>query len=305
MPDGRRSLSPRSISISNPDKVLFPDEGITKQEVVEYYAAVAPRILPHVRGRALTLERFPDGIHEHRFFTKGVPRHFPDWIPTVVLPKRGGRVEHVVCDNASTLRYLANQAAVTLHVALGKAAAHDRADTLVFDLDPSREDLRALTTLAARLRALLEDLGLHVYLKTSGSRGLHLTIPIRPAEPWPVVRRFARDLATLVAARYPEEVTVEHSKAARRDRIFLDWMRNTYAQTVVAPFSLRARPGAPAAVTLAWEEIDDPAWSPRGWPLAEARERAAGAFDPWSGWRSRARSLGPAVEALRRLQSAA
>lgn len=288
----------RTIDLSNPDKILWPDEGYTKTDLVDYYRTIAPTMEAYVAGRLLTLERFPDGIDGKRFFQKDAPAYFPDWIERKTVGKRGGRtVDHVVGDGP-TLVYLATQAVITVHMSLNTAGDLERPDQIVFDLDPSTDDFSVVKRAAHLTRELLEDLGLVPFVKTSGSRGLHLTVPVKGAT-YAETRPFARDVMSLLARDYPDELTVEGRKEKRKGRLFLDWMRNSAGATVVAPYSVRPLPGAPVAVTLDWDEVDAKRFGPRDCSMKDVIERTKS--DPWKGWRRRARSLSTARSRLTKL----
>jgi bifunctional non-homologous end joining protein LigD len=280
----------RSITLSNLDKPLFPDEGITKRDLIDYYDAIGATMVPFVKERLLTLERFPNGIGGTRFFSKDAPDYFPDWIETKTVPKKGGTVTHVVCNEKATLVYLANQACITLHAGLSRIDRIDHPDQLIFDLDPASDDFSVVRRTALAVRDLVAELGLASFLKTSGSKGLHIVVPIDRSANFDEVRAFARDTASLLAERRQNEVTIEVRKNNRKDRLYLDWTRNAYGAHVVAPYTVRARPGAPVAVPLRWEELDEPDFHPQAYSLREAMGRAGGP-DPWKGWRRRARSL--------------
>lgn len=294
----------RTIEVSRPDKVLFPDGRYAKRDVVEYYRAIARFMVPHTKDRPMTLERFPDGIEAGRFYSKDIPDYFPEWIARRKLRKEGGSVSHVVCNDAATLVYLANQAALTLHVGLSRVDRIDHPDQVIFDLDPSQDDFTAVRTAAFRTKDLLEEIGLVPFVKTSGSKGLHVVAPLDRSCGFDEVRPFARDAARLLAARYPDSLTIEHRKEKRRGRILVDWMRNAYGQTAVAPFSLRARPRAPVAMPISWSEVEDASLRPDRYTIENALEHAEGS-NAWKGWRRRARSAARARRALDELISEA
>lgn len=284
----------RSVAVSNPDKVLFPDDGITKRRLIDHYLAVARRMLPEVADRMITMERFPDGIDGQRFFQKSISDFFPDWIERKTVPKKGGTVTHVVITEKATLAYLANLATITMHMSLSKRDRPEYPDQLIFDLDPSVEDFSLVRRTALELRSLLDELGLFSVVKTSGSRGLHVTVPLDGRSPFEEVRRFARDVAAYMVSQDAGALTIEGRKEDRGDRLYLDWMRNSTSATVVAPYSVRALPGAPVAMPLAWEEVEDRRLTPRRYTLKRA-SKAIEEPNPWQGWRRRARSLkGPA-----------
>jgi bifunctional non-homologous end joining protein LigD len=298
------------VELSRTDKILFPgDDEITKGDLVEYYADVADRMLPYLRDRPVVMARYPDGITGQRVFQKNVPDYFPDWVTRAEVTKQDGVLHHVICDKLATLVYLANQACIELHVFLSRLGRLDDPDQLVFDLDPpDDEHFGDVRRAALRLRELLTDeLGLTVFVKTTGSRGLHVYVPLRAGEDFDAVRAFAREAAGLLAARNPDLVTTEQRKGKRGSLVYADIMRDAYAQTVVAPYSVRARPGAPVAVPLHWEEVADAALAPRQFTLRTIRRRLAemdGATDPWAGLARRRQTLSRARSRLDELARA-
>jgi bifunctional non-homologous end joining protein LigD len=288
----------RTIEITHPDKVLFPDDGFTKTDLVTYYEAVAPVMLPHVKDRPTTMERYPDGIAAHKFFNKDAPKYFPDWIERVKMPKKGGFVNHVVIANTATLVYLAQQGCITPHIGLHRVDDLDHPDQVMFDLDPSTDDFSIVREAALTLREVLDELGLYSVVKTSGSRGLHIVVPLDRSHDFEFVKLFAHDLANLLALRDPDRLTIEFHKETRGDRLFVDWMRNNFAQTAVAPYGVRARPGAPVAMPLHWSEVEDKKLNPRAWSIKTAPKRIEGDPDPWKGWKRRAKGLARARKRL-------
>lgn len=271
--------------------MLFPSDGFTKADLVEYYRAVGPVMLPHVKDRLMTLERFPDGIDGEQFFSKNIPRYFPAWIDRETVAKKGGTVTHIVCNNEATLVYLGQQAAITTHVSLHRIDKPGYPDQLMLDLDPSKDDFDEVRRIAKEVRALFEELGLPTVVKSSGSRGLHVIAPLDRSADAEFVRVFARDVARVAAARDPDRVTTETTKVDRKGRLYMDWIRNSPAQTAVAPYGVRARPGAPVAMPLDWSEVDDKKLDPQKWSIKTAIPRIEKEPDPWEGWRRRARSL--------------
>ncbi|MFD0275119.1 non-homologous end-joining DNA ligase [Kitasatospora sp. NPDC127111] len=297
----------RTVEIGRPEKVLFPDDGVTKGDLAGYYRAVARRMLPHLRGRPLMLERHPDGIDGSGFMQKDVPDHFPDWVHRVELPKQDGTVTYAVCDDTASLLYLVDQACTTPHRFLSRADRPDHPDRLVFDLDPppasgrgdpDGRDFTVVRETALRLRGLLDELELPSLVMSTGSRGLHVIVPLDRRAAFDDVRAFARGVAELLAARHPDELTTEARKQARRGRLYLDTQRNAYAQTAVAPYAVRALPGAPVAAPLSWEDVEDPDLTAQPWHLS-AVDRLLKA-DPWRG-APRGRSLAAARRRLAEL----
>ncbi|GAA3986291.1 non-homologous end-joining DNA ligase [Streptomyces plumbiresistens] len=296
----------RTVEVHRPDKVLFPGDGgakeYTKGDLVDYYRSVAPFMLPHLRGRPLMLERHPDGIDGPRFLQKNTPENYPEWITRVELAKEGGTVCHTVCDDTATLLYLADQAALTLHRWLSRVGRVDRPDRMVFDLDPSGDtvDFAAVREAAVLLGELLDELKLPSALMTTGSRGLHVVVPVDGHQDFDEVRTFARDVADTLVAGHPDRLTTAARKKERGERLYLDVQRNAYAQTAVVPYTVRAKPGAPVATPLAWSQLDDPGLDARRWTVADAVDQAR--TDPWAGVMNRGRSLGPARRRLNALR---
>ncbi|WP_328352978.1 non-homologous end-joining DNA ligase [Streptomyces sp. NBC_00445] len=294
----------RTVEVHRPGKVLFPGGGdakeYTKGDLVDYYRDIAPFMLPHLRGRPLMLQRQPDGLGGPQFMQKNTPDHYPEWIARVEVSKEGGTVCHTVCDDTATLLYLADQACLTLHRWLSRTDSLDRPDRLVFDLDPSEDDFEKVREAARLLGGLLDELKLPSALMTTGSRGLHVIVPLNGQHDFDEVREFARDLADTLAGAHPDRLTTAARKKDRGDRLYLDVQRNAYAQTAAAPYTVRAKPGAPVATPLTWTQLDDPDLDARRWTIADAVEQAR--TDPWSGVMKKGRALGPArrrLDALR------
>jgi len=286
----------RQVRITHPEKVLFPDDGITKADLAAYYAAVAPMMAPHVRGRPLNLWRWNAGIARERIVQQEIPRGAPDWVRRVsVSRRRGGTVCHAVGGEAATLVWLANQNCITPHAWSSRADRPDRPDRLVFDLDPPDEDADehfcAIRAGALELGALLRELGLTPFAMTSGSRGLHVVAPLRRRAHADEAREVAGAIAETVARRRPDELTTAWRKEKRGGRVLVDVARNTYAQTTVAPYAVRALPGAPVATPLAWEELEARDLHPRRWSLAAVPDRLAERGDPWARIGASARAL--------------
>lgn len=290
----------RTVEVHRPDKVLFPGGGAgkeyTKADLVDYYRAVAPFMLPHLRGRPLMLERYPDGVGGPTFMQKNTPDGYPDWISRVEVSKEGGTVRHTVCDDTATLIHLADQACLTLHRWLSRVGRVDHPDRMVFDLDPSGDDFAPVHEAAWLLAEVLDELKLPSALMTTGSRGLHVVVPVKGHHGFDEVREFAKDVADTLVAGHPEKFTTAARKKDRGDRLYLDIQRNAYAQTAVVPFTVRAKPGAPVATPMSWTQLDDPGLDARRWTIADAVDQAR--TNPWAGVMSKGRALGPARRRL-------
>jgi bifunctional non-homologous end joining protein LigD len=277
----------RRVRLTNPDKVLFPDDGITKADLAGYYAAVAPAMVPHVRDRPLNLWRWNAGIDKPVVVQQAIPKGAPDWVRRVTVPRRrGGEVCHAVGGETATLVWLANQNCITPHAWTSRADRPDHPDRLVFDFDPPDDadgHFEAIRAGALAIGDLLRERGLEPFAMTSGSRGLHVVAPLRRREDSDRVRAVAGELAEEVAGRLPDQLTTSWRKEGRGGRVLVDAARNTYAQTAVAPYAVRAKPGAPVATPLAWEELEDPKLTPRSWTLATVPARLEAHGDPWKG----------------------
>lgn len=283
------------VEVTHPDRVMFPKDGITKGELVAYYGEVADTMLPHLRDRALTVQRFPRGIGEQGWVQQDFADSLPDWMGRVEVAKEGGTVVHPVAERPEALRWLANQNCVTLHVWQSRRDRLHKPDRLVFDLDPSDTDFEVVRATAHAVAGVLDDLGLARYVQTTGSRGLHVVVPLRPDTDFDTARQFAREVAEVVVADDEAHRTVEARKDKRGNRVYLDIMRNAYAQTAVAPYSVRAKAGAPVATPLEWDELDSRGLRADRFTIREVPKRLAGQGDPWAGMHRHARSLrGPA-----------
>lgn len=289
--------------ITRPDKVLYPDEGWTKADVVGYYHRVAEHMLPHLSGRPLTLHRFPDGIGEDGFFQQAHAEHFPEWVGTLLIrhDEPTGPVRHILCEDVDCLAFLADQATITFHRWAARGHSIDRPDLMIFDLDPPDGDMGILKRTARRIAALMRDCQLSPFVMTTGSTGLHVVAPLQARQGFDEVRNLARAMAERLADIYPDELTTEQRREARGGRLYLDVMRNAFGQTAVAPYSLRARAGAPVATPLDWVELDKSGLRSDSYTLANIFRRLGQKGDPWSGMFEQAGDPAAAREALERL----
>jgi bifunctional non-homologous end joining protein LigD len=294
-------LDGRTIEITHPDRVLFPDDGITKADLAAYHHAVAAVLVPHLADRPLMLQRFPGGIGKDGFYQKDAGKTLPRWIRTVRARKEGGVVNHPIVDDEAALLALSNLGTVSFHRWGARADDLDHPDLLIIDLDPSRDDIAAVVQAARWTAELFEDLDLPAYVQVTGSRGLHVVTPLDRSATTEEVASFADGLAIVLAARHPDELTHQFSKSARGDRLYLDTARNGYAQTAVAPYSVRPRRGAPVATPLEWDELDDPGLRADGWTIANLPARVAELGDPWASMSRHARNLPTRRERLARL----
>jgi bifunctional non-homologous end joining protein LigD len=286
--------------ITHPEKVLFPDDGITKGQVASYYEMVAEVMVPHIRARPITMERYPAGIGKKGFFHKDVSKGFPSWLERVEVPKKDGTVHHPLVSDIRSLLWIVNQNCITPHVWTSRAPDLYHPDVCVFDLDPSRDDeLDVLRASAIALRALLDELGLPSWVKTSGSKGFHIVVPLDRKADMGDVAGFAHQVGAELVRRHPKYLTQEFSKADRGGRILVDTGRNGYSATFAAPYAVRAKNGAPVSAPCTWDELERGEVGPRTFTLKNMKGRLDTVGDLWSEMRRRARSLRRAMERLR------
>lgn len=297
------------VHITHADRVLFGTASaaapVAKGELVDYYAAIAPVMLRHLRGRPLTVQRFPRGIGEPGFFQQDFAKSLPEWMTSAAVTKEGGgTVVHALAESRDALVWLANQDCLTLHAWQGRRPQLDRPDRLVFDLDPSGDDFATVKATARATADVLDTLGLVPYVQTTGSRGLHVVVPLRRASTtgtdFDTARKFARDVAAVVVADDPRHRTIEMRKDNRGGRVYLDVLRNAYGQTAVAPYAVRARPGAPVATPLEWDELDEPGLRPDQFTIGDLSSRLAAQRDPWQTLNRHARTLTGPIQRLHR-----
>jgi bifunctional non-homologous end joining protein LigD len=291
----------RTVEITHPERILFPDDGITKADLAAYHHAVAPTLVHHLTDRPLMLQRFPGGIGQDGFYQKDAGKTVPRWVRRVRARKEGGTVDHPVVDDEASLLTLSNLGTISFHRWGSRADQLERPDLLIMDLDPTTEDVAAVIQAARWTRELFEELDLPAYVQATGSRGLHVVTPLDRSASTEDVAMFADGLATVLAARHPDELTAAFHKADRGDRLYLDTARNGYAQTAVAPYSVRPRRRAPVATPLEWDELDDPSFRPDGWTIADIPARLAEREDPWATMHRHGRALGGRGDSLARL----
>lgn len=269
------------MQVSNADRVVFPEDGITKGDVVGHYETVGERMLPFLAGRALTVERYPRGTGAKGFMQKNAPDHFSDdLIGRHEVPKEdGGTTVYPVVSTVEAIAEFANLGVITFHAPPSTVADEWHPDWAIWDLDPPRGEFAAVRESALRMRETLETFDISTVLMTSGSNGYHLRARLQPKADAETVARIARGTAALASAAHPDLMTLAFRKADRGRRVFVDWLRNAPYSTSVVPWSLRARPGAPVAVPLAWSELDDV--DPDGVGFHDVAERLG--EDPWTG----------------------
>jgi bifunctional non-homologous end joining protein LigD len=299
-----------AVEITHPDRVLFPgsasQKAITKRDLVDYYQDVADAMLRHLQRRPLSVQRFPRGIEEQGFVQQDFADSLPDWMGRAEVARqgsKGGTVVHPVAENRAALAWLANQNCITLHEWQSRTDRLHHPDRLVFDLDPSESDFAPVRATARAVAAVLDDIGLPSYVQTTGSRGLHVVVPLRGNADFDTVRQFARDVAEVVVSDDPAHRTVAARKENRDGRIYLDVMRNGYAQTAVAPYSVRARRGAPVATPLEWDELANRGMRADRFTVHDIPNRLAGQRDPWADMTRHSRSLTEPIKQVAKLRA--
>ena len=287
-----------TVACTNTDRVVDSDSAITKGDVLAYYADVASVMVPELRRRPLTIERFTKGVDAGGFYQKHAQKHYPAWIDRV--PVKGKTpVTYPICDTPAALVYFANQGGFVFHVWTSRAEALNHPDMIVFDLDPPERGLDLVRRAAHLIRELLDALGLPAFVKTTGSKGLHVVTPLDGTATYEQVGALCAAISALLVARHPDLLTTEFYKKDRKGRLFLDTMRNTFGATVVAPYSLRGRPNAPVSAPITWDEVDTVA--PNEIRLRDVRARLDRIGDPWSALRASPGSVASAAAALAKL----
>lgn len=245
--------------LTNKEKILFPKDKITKEQLADYYKNIAPYMLPFLKDRPITMQRFPDGITKEGFYQKNISEYFPSWIEKIqVRNSDGSKTNYVIVENEETLIYLAYQACITIHLWLSKRSKLNYPDRMIFDLDPGQKTtFHQIQKYALELKEFLEKLNLKSFPMLTGSRGIHVVVPIKSANTFHFVHKYAHDIAKNFTKIAPEDLTIEIRKEKREGKLFIDFIRNTYGHTAVAPYSVRPIEGAPIAIPLSWEEISD------------------------------------------------
>ncbi len=270
------------VAITHPDKLMFPDSGITKGELAAYYELVAPVMVPHLDGRPLTMERFHRGIGEKGFFQKNVARGAPKWLERVAVPKKDGVVNYPIIRDARGLAWLANQNCITPHVWTSRVPELFHPDLCVFDLDPLVEDDDALRSATLLLRDTLAEYGITSWVKTSGSKGFHVAFALDEKSDSGQVARFAHGVGRELVHRAPDLLTQEFYKADRGGKILIDTARNEFGATFAATYAVRPKPGAPVSAPCTWDEVESGDVGPRTLALRTMAERLDARGDLWS-----------------------
>ena len=282
----------REVEVSNTDKLLFKESQISKGDLINYYEKISDIMLPHIENRPLIMHRFPNGIDEEGFYQQEASDYFPNWIDTLSVEKKeGGTVKHVLCNNKETLVYLANQACITPHIWLSRSNNVHKPDKIVFDLDPPDGKTALIVKGAKILKDVLDEKGLTAFIMTTGSRGLHVVVPIIAELDFDDVRAFAKDIAETTAQKNEDILTTEQRKNKRKGRVFIDYLRNSFGQSSVAPYAVRSLKNAPVATPLDWDELSVKNFNARKYTINNIFQRLGNKNDPWKNIDSKATSI--------------
>ena len=288
-----------SFEVSKRDKVFFPKKKYTKGDLMDYYEEISETMIPHIKDRPVTMIRFPHGIKDIQFYQKEAPDYFPDWIELKEVEKKeGGTTNYIICNNKATLVYLASQACITPHIWLSKKDKLEYPDRMIFDLDPSDNDFSKVKSVAKKLKNLLNnELGLPVYLMTTGSRGIHVVVPLQRNKTFDEVRAFSQSIAHYLENKNSEEITTAQRKDKRGTKLFIDTTRNAYGQTTVAPYGVRPKEGAPVATPINWDELTS-LHSSQYYNMKNIFKRLAHKDDPWKNMNQYAATINTAMRKL-------
>ncbi len=290
-----------SIPLTNPDKILFPKAQITKQDLVEYYEKIASYMIPHIKHHPVTMHRFPGGIKGELFYQKDIPPYFPEYVAIQPVKREsGGIVDYALINNKAALVYLGNYVCVP-HIWLSKEPKLNYPDRMIFDFDPSPGvSFASIKWAAKKMKELLESLKLPVFVMSTGSRGLHVVVPLKQRDTFDEVRAFAQSVGSYLVEKFPAKLTLDVRKNKRGKRIFIDTLRNAWGATAVAPYAVRAREGAPIAVPLSWQELSR-LKTPQAYTLKNIFQRLIRTKDLWKDFSKKSATLQTAKRLLKRL----
>jgi len=296
----RLKIGKYNVEITHPERVMFDTSKITKQEIITYYQSVAPLMLPYLKKRPISMQRFPLGIEQEGFYQKEAGSYFPHWITTHAIAKDNGElVNYVVVDNAATLIYLVNQSCITFHPWLSKIDKIDYPDRMIFDLDPSGKNFSLVQDAAHAIKNVLDELELPNYVMTTGSRGLHVWVPLKRTQPYDVVRALSRSIAQMIVEQHPKKFTLELRKDKRKGRVFIDYLRNAPGATGVAPYSVRAKDTAPIAMPITWKEAFSSTLIPTKYTVHNATKYISKQANPWHEMEKHAVAITKAIKLLK------
>lgn len=287
----KMKIGSKTLDISNPDKMIYPKDEITKSSVVKYYEKISEIILPHIKERPITMQRFPNGIHKEGFFQQNISNYFPKWIPRITVQKDKGKTTHVLCNSKRDLIFLANQDCITPHIWLSRKGSLNKPDKLIFDLDPPGDDFEVVSRGAKKIKNLLEGLELKPFVMTTGSSGLHVVSPLENSTEFDEVRDFAKDVAEVLVKNNKGDFTIKHRIKKRGGKLFIDYLRNSFGQSSVSPYALRVYEGAPVATPIDWDELNKKNMNSRYYNIKNIAKRMKQKSDPWKKFFNFAKSL--------------
>jgi bifunctional non-homologous end joining protein LigD len=279
------------LKISNPEKILFPGGNITKKEFVEYYDWIWPIMQDYIKDRPVSLERYPDGIDHESFYQKETPAYYPSYVKRAIVEDDHKTMRYAMINNRQSIDYIANMASIPIHTWQSRLKTLEYPDQVIWDLDPSDDDFKKVRIGAKLLKYFLEELGLQPWLKFTGSKGVHITVPLEAEYDYAAIKAFSGSVATFMASKLPELFTIELRKSKRHGRIFVDYLRNQFGHTAAAPYSVRALQGAPVAAPITWDELDDKRMNPQSFNIRNIRQRLEEKGDLWKGIYKQAQSL--------------
>lgn len=276
-------MNGRLITVSNEKKIWFPKSKICKGDILAYYQTVAPLAINHIKNHLLTMQRFPGGITDESFYQKNAGSYFPPWIKTVPIKKEeGGIVNYVVATNAATILYLVNQGSLVIHNWMSRADKLYYPDRMIFDLDPSKDDFTSIRKAALLLKDIFDQMGIPSFAMTTGSRGIHVCVPLKRVHTFDQISDFSYKIAQQMYEHRPKQFTLEIRKNKRGGKIFIDTLRNRYSATAVMPYSVRAREKAPVAAPLWWDEVKSSRLTAQSFTIKNMVSRLKSEGDPWA-----------------------
>jgi bifunctional non-homologous end joining protein LigD len=288
-----------TIEVSHPEKLYFPKSKITKGELIDYYAQISPLILTHVKNHPLTMQRFPEGITGESFYQKNISSYFPSWITRKNIPSQEKEtVEYVVADKPATFVYLANQGCITMHAWLSKVDKLDYPDRIVFDLDPSVDNFSAVRHAALQLKDILDAMHIPSFAMTTGSRGIHVTIPLKRVHTFDEIAEFCTAVGHTMVQDDPKRYTMELRKEKRGNKIFVDTLRNRWSATSVVPYCARPKEKAPVATPLYWDEVTDSKLTAQKYTIKTVFDHVKSEGDPWKDFYEKSISLKKIIKGL-------
>lgn len=288
------SIDKHTIKLTNENKIFFPESNINKGQLIAYYQTIAPHLISLIINHPIAMNRFPDGIDHEGFYQKNADDYYPNWITTVAIKQlnQNAVTNYVLCNDAATLIYVINQGTITLHTWLSTTQKKNYPDRMVFDLDPPDEQHWSLVKKTARtLKKLLESYDLHPFVMTTGSKGLHVVVPLKQINTFTTVHAFARHIAQQATATDPNKLTLDLRKEKRKNKLLIDIERNRWAQLAVAPYSVRAREGAPVATPLYWHELSNSRIHPQYYTIINVLNHLMRCGNPWRNFYSYARAI--------------